>query len=71
MESRINARGKTTVPAKVRKALGAGPGTQLTWVLTLDGDVFVRSKSSSIRELAGMLESSRHVGIRDMSPWAD
>ncbi|ABO53192.1 AbrB family transcriptional regulator [Burkholderia multivorans] len=71
MESRINARGQTTVPAKVRMALGVGPGTQLTWVLTLDGDVFVRVKSSSVRELAGMLESSRHVGIGDMNPWGD
>lgn len=52
-------------------ALGVGPGTQLTWVLTLDGDVFVRVKSSSVRELAGMLESSRHVGIGDMNPWGD
>ncbi|MGF6730798.1 antitoxin PrlF [Paraburkholderia youngii] len=71
MESRIDARGRITVPAKVRKALGVGPGTQLTWVLTLDGDVFVRAKSRSIRELAGVLESSRHVGIGDMNPWED
>lgn len=68
MESRINAKGQTTVPAKVRKALGVGPGAQLTWVLTLDGDVFVRAKSRSIRELAGVLESSRHVGIGDTNP---
>ncbi|MGF6480796.1 AbrB/MazE/SpoVT family DNA-binding domain-containing protein [Paraburkholderia acidipaludis] len=71
MESRINARGQTTVPAQVRKAFGVGPGARLTWVLTPDGDVFVRAKSRSIREFAGVLEADRHVSIGDMNPWED
>ncbi|WP_429475237.1 AbrB/MazE/SpoVT family DNA-binding domain-containing protein [Paraburkholderia atlantica] len=71
MESRINSRGQTTVPAAVRKALGAKLGARLTWVLLPDGCVLVRAKSRSIVELAGILKSDETVKLGEMNPWRD
>lgn len=56
-ESRLTTRGRTTVPAEVRKALGAKPGTRLAWHVMPDGKVLVRAKSKSLLELAGTVES--------------
>ena len=69
IESRIDARGRTTVPAEVRKALDAKPGTQLVWHVMPDGSVLVRAKSTSLLELAGFPKSSGSVDIEDMNPW--
>ena len=71
VESRINARGQTTVPAAVRKVLGAKPGTRLTWLLMPDGCVLVRVKSKSVLELAGTLKSDASVDIEQMNPWRE
>ncbi|MFM0152879.1 AbrB/MazE/SpoVT family DNA-binding domain-containing protein [Paraburkholderia sediminicola] len=70
-ESRINSRGRTTVPAAVRKALSAKPGARLVWQVMPDGCVLVRAKSRSILELAGILKSGVSVDIEDMNPWRD
>jgi AbrB family looped-hinge helix DNA binding protein len=51
-ESRLTTRGRTTVPAVVRKAFGVKPGTRLVWHVMPDGKVLVRAKSKSLRELA-------------------
>ncbi|WP_427910224.1 AbrB/MazE/SpoVT family DNA-binding domain-containing protein [Paraburkholderia terrae] len=68
--STITARGQTTVPARVRAALNAVPGTQLAWHLTGDGTVIVRAKNRSIKELAGILGSeSTTVSTDDMKVW--
>lgn len=71
MQSRIDVRGRTTVPAAVKKALGAMPGTQLAWILMPDGRVLVRAKSRSILELAGALKSDASVDAEQMNPWRD
>lgn len=74
VESKINARGQTTVPAAIRRALGAKAGTRLTWVLLPDGCVLVRAKSKSVIQLAGMLKSDASVSpvdIEQMNPWRD
>ncbi|SEB52246.1 hypothetical protein SAMN05445871_0438 [Paraburkholderia caballeronis] len=71
MESRVNARGITTVPAAVRKALRAKPGTRLTWLPMPDGCVVVRAESGSIRELAAILKSDATVSVEQMNPWRD
>jgi antitoxin PrlF len=71
-ESRVTARGRTTVPAKVMNALGAGPGTRLEWHLLSTGAVLVRARSKSIVELAGSLSSGGPpVRIEEMNPWRD
>ncbi|WP_341313521.1 AbrB/MazE/SpoVT family DNA-binding domain-containing protein [Paraburkholderia sp. IMGN_8] len=69
-ESRLTTKGRTTVPAEVRKALGAKPGTPLVWHVMSDGKVLVRAKSKSILELAGTVESPvQGVTIEDMKAW--
>jgi AbrB family looped-hinge helix DNA binding protein len=69
VESTISSRGRTTVPARVRKALNAKPGTRLHWHVTPADDMLVRAKTLSIRELAGSLIASKSVDIDDMGPW--
>ncbi|MFM0169143.1 type II toxin-antitoxin system PrlF family antitoxin [Paraburkholderia sediminicola] len=69
-ESRLTTRGRTTVPAVVRKALGMKPGTRLVWHVMPDGEVLVRAKSNSLLELAGTVESPvKGVTIQDMKAW--
>lgn len=68
--STITAKGQTTVPAQVRAALHAGPGTKLVWHVAPDGSVIVRAKTRSVLELAGSLKSTQApVGVEDMDPW--
>jgi len=70
-ESTITAKGQTTVPAEVRAQMGASVGTRLIWHVLPNGTVFVRAKSKSILELAGVLKrpKSKKVAIKDMNPW--
>lgn len=56
-ESRLTTRGRTTVPADLRKALAVKPGTRLVWHVMPDGRVLVRAKSKSFLELAGAVVS--------------
>lgn len=55
-ESRLATRGRTTVPAQFRKALGLTPGTRLVWHVMPGGEVLMRAKSKSL-EVAGTAES--------------
>jgi len=52
-ESKINAKGQTTVPAAVRKQVGMTAGTRLTWTVLPEGTVLVRAKTRSILDVAG------------------
>lgn len=67
--STISSKGQTTVPAEVRAALHAEPGTRLAWHVTPDGDVIVRAKTSSILDLAGSVKTNKHVDVEAMNPW--
>jgi len=44
-ESILDARGRTTVPRKVRDCIGAGPGVRLVWHVTPTGALSVRAKA--------------------------
>jgi len=70
-ESTLTPKGQTTVPAEVRKRIGAKPGTRLVWHVLPTGAVLVRAKTHSILDLAGMLTppDGRHVTIDEMNPW--
>lgn len=70
-ESTITEKGQTTVPAEVRKLMGATAGTRLVWHVLPNGAVLVRAKTRSILDLAGMLKppKGKHVAIEDMNAW--
>lgn len=69
-ESTLTAKGQTTVPAQIRAALHAEPGTRLEWHIAPDSSVIVRAKTKSILELAGSLQiSARPVSVEDMKAW--
>ena len=59
----LTSKGQTTVPKKVREALGLKPGDVLRWTVE-DGRAVVRAKNRSIREFAGMLH---RPGMRALS----
>lgn len=40
--AKISSKGQVTIPASIRKALGAGPGDRLMWDVAADGSVVVR-----------------------------
>jgi AbrB family looped-hinge helix DNA binding protein len=40
--AKITAKGQTTIPAKIRAALGAKPGDIVAWDIEADGSVRVR-----------------------------
>ena len=67
-ESTITAKGQTTVPADIRVAIGAGPGTRLVWHVLQDGRLFVRAKNKSILNLRRLLTppKGKHLSIKDM-----
>ncbi|EUC12645.1 UNVERIFIED_ORG: AbrB family transcriptional regulator [Burkholderia sp. CF145] len=67
-ESTLTSRGQTTVPAEMRAALHAEPGTRLEWHVMPDSDVIVRAKTLSILNLAGSVKVDKHVDIEDMNP---
>ena len=50
----LTSKGQTTVPKKVREALGLKPGDKLIWSLK-NGEAVVRAKNKSIKQLAGIL----------------
>lgn len=70
-ESTITAKGQTTVPADIRAAVDAQPGTRLVWSAMPDGTVIVRAKTKSLLDLAGMLKApkGRRASLDAMSPW--
>ncbi|MDR6392578.1 bifunctional DNA-binding transcriptional regulator/antitoxin component of YhaV-PrlF toxin-antitoxin module [Paraburkholderia phenoliruptrix] len=69
-ESRLTTRGRTTVPAQDRQALGLTPGTRLVWHVMPEDEVLLLAKSKSVLELAGTPESPvKGVNIEDMKAW--
>lgn len=70
-ESRLTKKGRTTVPAKVRKRLGIKSGTRLAWHVLPTGAILVRAKTGSLLELAGMPKPSkgRHVAVEKTNAW--
>lgn len=50
-ESKITAQGQISVPAKVRKKLGVGPGSVLVWEVDGDRVVVHRAKTFSSTDI--------------------
>jgi antitoxin PrlF len=70
-ESTITSKGQTTVPAPIRRQIGAESGTRLVWHVMPDGSMIVRAKTRSILDLVGTLKApkGKRVAIEDMNPW--
>ena len=70
-ESTVTAKGRTTVPAEIRKIANLNTGSRLAWHVLSDGTILVRAKSRSIMDLAGSLEApaGRHVPVEQMNAW--
>ena len=63
LESRITAKGQTTVPRQVRELIGAGSGTRLVWHVMPGGGVSVRAKTHSVLDLQGALQSPKQKAV--------
>jgi len=69
-ESTITAKGQTTVPAEIRKAIGGIPGTRLVWHVLAGGRLFVRVKNKTAADLKGTVKvpTKRQLDIEEMRP---
>lgn len=69
-ESTITAKGQTTVPAEIRKAIGGIPGTRLVWHMLAGGRLFVRVKNKTAADLKGTVKvpTKRLLDIEEMRP---
>jgi len=67
-ESIITAKGQTTIPLDVRKAIGGAAGTRLAWHVVNDGRLLVRVKNKSVLDLKGTLTppKGKHVAIENL-----
>lgn len=57
--STVTAKGQTTLPKRVREALGLGSGDRVRYVV--EGDVVRLVKVRSVMELAGVLRQPEHT----------
>ncbi|MBO0664043.1 type II toxin-antitoxin system PrlF family antitoxin [Jiella sp. MQZ9-1] len=58
-QSKLTAKGQTTIPLEVREHLKLKPGDRIAYVLDSDGGVRLVPKNRSIGELAGILANPR------------
>lgn len=65
----ITSKGQVTIPKAVRNHLRVDAGDQIDFVVTDQGDVVVKGVTVDIRELRGLLKSSRRraVSVEEMS----
>lgn len=69
--STMSMNGRLTVPAEIRKALKATPGTRFLWVLMHDGTLRVIAKTGTLDDLVGLLKPAPgvKVALEDMNPF--
>ena len=53
MQSTINPRGQTVIPAAIRRQLGLGPADRLQWLLDKDGIRVLPVRSNSVDAFRG------------------
>lgn len=64
-KARISSKGQVTIPAAVRRALGAATGDELVFEVHEDRAVFVVAKREPLTALRGVLPASRAFEGRD------
>jgi antitoxin PrlF len=69
-EATVTSRGRISVPAVVRRAMGLSAGDRVVFTRLEDGTALIRAKTRSILELKGMLKgksAKKKVTIADMN----
>jgi AbrB family looped-hinge helix DNA binding protein len=64
MATTVTAKGRVTVPKKVRDYLGIRPGSTVVFVLTASGDVILNSVDSGAVRRSSACPSSRFARLR-------
>ena len=57
--SKVTSQGRISVPAEVRKDLGASTGTELVWDRQENGEYVVRAKRFTLDDLQGLLGAAK------------
>ena len=65
----VSTKGQVTIPASIRKRIGATPGVRLIWSVLDDGQPRVCVKNKSVLDLKGMFAApqGKHVTVEDMN----
>jgi antitoxin PrlF len=61
-EATMTSKGRVTIPAEIRKALGLMPGNRVVFTQLDDGTTIMRGKTRSILKLKGLLKPARGRG---------
>lgn len=65
LESTLTDKGQTTVPKKVREALGIKPRERLQWDIGDDGTVTIKPESSALKLFGSMKSNVAFPGIQE------
>jgi antitoxin PrlF len=67
--STLTSKGQITIPKEIREHLKIHPGNRLEFRIASDGRVVMQSRSRDVRELKGIVRSSRRkpVSIEEMN----
>jgi len=66
--AKLGSKGRVTIPAKVRAALGLETGSRIAFIETTNGEFLMIPITSSSLELKGMLRKpAKAVSIDDMN----
>ncbi|MEA2238697.1 MAG: antitoxin PrlF [Thermoanaerobaculia bacterium] len=59
----LTTKGQVTIPKSVRDLLRIEAGDQIDFLVTEQGDVYVRGLNVDVRELRGMLKKNRRSSV--------
>jgi AbrB family looped-hinge helix DNA binding protein len=59
----VTSKGQVTIPKAVRDFLHVDAGDEIDFVVTPSGDVLVRTAALDVRELRGLLASTRRKSV--------
>jgi len=70
-EATLSSKGQVTLPADIRKALGAKPQDRISFTAMPGGSVLLRAKTKSMLSLRGLIQPrpGATVSIEEMSVW--
>jgi AbrB family looped-hinge helix DNA binding protein len=63
----VTSKGQVTIPKDVRDALHIRQGTEIDFVLQPDGNVLLRPKTRNLRDMIGILKTTRHATVEEMN----